>query len=214
MMRKNKVHTILELLAEAYPEAKCDLNYQNPFQLLIATILSAQTTDQKVNKITAQLFAEYPTPQKLLKASISKLEKIINPIGLYRTKAKRILETCEILVKEYNGEVPSDIDKLTKLPGVGRKTANVVLANAFNIPAFPVDTHVKRVAKRLGLTNETDPEKVEKDLTNLIPLEYWIDTHHRLIYHGRKICLAKKPQCNNCPLNSNCSYYLTTYLTT
>jgi len=213
-MDKNKVHNIIKLLAETYPQAKCDLNYQTPFQLLIATILSAQTTDQNVNKVTAQLFAEYPTPQKLLQIPVSKLEKIINPIGLYKTKAKRILETCEILVREYNGEVPSDIDKLTKLPGVGRKTANVVLANAFKIPAFPVDTHVKRVAKRLGLTNETDPEKVERDLTNLIPSEYWIDIHHRLIYHGRKTCMARKPKCNSCPLNSNCSYYLTSYLTT
>ena len=196
-MDKNKVHNIIKLLAETYPQAKCDLNYQTPFQLLIATILSAQTTDQNVNKVTAQLFAEYPTPQKLLQIPVSKLEKIINPIGLYKTKAKRILETCEILVREYNGEVPSDIDKLTKLPGVGRKTANVVLANAFKIPAFPVDTHVKRVAKRLGLTNETDPEKVERDLTNLIPSEYWIDIHHRLIYHGRKTCMARKPKCNS-----------------
>lgn len=209
-MDKKKIHTLIKLLAEAYPEAKCDLNYQYPFQLLIATILSAQTTDQKVNKVTAQLFDKYPTPESFLKLPISELEKIINPIGLFRTKAKRILETCKILVEEYNGEVPSDIDNLTKLPGVGRKTANVVLANAFKIPAFPVDTHVKRVAKRLGLTDESDPEKVERDLTKLIPSDYWIDTHHRLIYHGRRVCSARKPQCYNCPLNANCPYYLTT----
>lgn len=202
----NKTELILEILAATYPDAQCDLNYTNPFELLIATILSAQTTDKKVNEVTKELFKYYPTPQKMLELTVPELETLIKTIGLYHTKAKNIRETCQMLVNDYDGKVPQDIEMLMKMPGVGRKTASVVLANAFGIPAFPVDTHVFRVSRRLGLTNGTDPLKVEKDLTSLIPSETWIDTHHRLIYHGRKRCSARKPDCDNCPLLKYCPH--------
>lgn len=203
-MEPKKLKSILNILAKTYPDAHCELNYRSPFELLIATILSAQTTDQKVNKVTAGLFANYPTPEKMRELTQEEMEDIIRSIGLFRTKAKNILQTCSILIEKYNGNVPADMDKLTKLPGVGRKTADVVLANAFNIPAFPVDTHVQRVAGRLGLTKEKDPLKIEKELNALIPVELWIDTHHRLIFLGRRICNARKPACGICPLQNDC----------
>lgn len=195
---------ILDLLGKTYPDAHCELDYENPFQLLIATILSAQTTDRKVNQVTRKLFKEYPTPQKMLELTPSELGDKIRTIGLFRTKAKNILETCRILSEEYQGEVPSSLPELIRMPGVGRKTASVVLANAFGIPAFPVDTHVLRVAKRLGFTKENDPQKVEKDLTALIPEELWIDSHHQFIFHGRRLCSARKAQCAICPLAIYC----------
>lgn len=198
------IKNILDILAETYPDAHCELDFRNPFELLIATILSAQTTDRKVNKVTAGLFADYPTPQKMRELTQEEMENIIRSIGLFRTKAKNILQTCSILADKYNGSVPANMVELTKLPGVGRKTADVVLANAFNIPAFPVDTHVQRVSARLGLTQEKDPFKIEKELTALIPEELWIDTHHRLIFHGRRICHARKPECDVCPLRNDC----------
>ncbi|MGI6449473.1 MAG: endonuclease III [Desulfitobacteriia bacterium] len=198
------INDILDLLGKTYPDAHCELNYRNPFELLVATILSAQTTDQKVNQVTAELFRHYPTPQKMLELTPGQLGDKIRTIGLFRTKAENILKTCRILVEEYEGTVPAAMDKLLKLPGVGRKTASVVLANAFGIPAFPVDTHVLRVTRRLGLTTEKDPYHVERDLTDLIPPEQWIDCHHRLIFHGRRLCKAKKPQCPVCPLNTHC----------
>lgn len=203
-MEPKKLKSILNILAKTYPDAHCELNYRNPFELLIATILSAQTTDQKVNKVTAGLFASYPTPERMGELTPEEMEDIIRSIGLFRTKARNILRTCSILTDKYNGNVPADMDKLTKLPGVGRKTADVVLANAFNIPAFPVDTHVQRVAGRLGLTKEKDPFKIEKELNALIPEELWIDTHHRLIFLGRRICHARKPACGICPLQNDC----------
>lgn len=198
------IELILNLLARTYPDAHCELNYGSPFQLLIATILSAQTTDQKVNQVTAELFRLYPTPQKMLTITLPELEQIIKSIGLFRTKAKNILETCCLLVENHCGEVPATLEELVCLPGVGRKTASVVLANAFGIPAFPVDTHVLRVAGRLGLTKEDDPVKVERDLKALIPEENWIDSHHQLIFHGRRRCFARKPQCSQCPLSACC----------
>jgi len=204
MVTNQRIETILQVLGETYPHAHCELNFNNPFQLLIATILSAQTTDQKVNEITAGLFAQYPTPAKMLELSPSELENKIRKIGLFRMKAKNILETCKILVEQYGGEVPPSMADLIRLPGVGRKTAGVVLANAFRIPALPVDTHVLRVANRLGLTDQDDPLKVEKDLTSVVPEELWIDIHHRLIFHGRRVCHARKPQCPGCSLAAYC----------
>jgi endonuclease-3 len=203
-MAVKNIEAILNLLASTYPHAHCELNYKNPFELLVATILSAQATDQKVNQITAKLFAQYPNPSKMLELTPSELENKIRSIGLFRTKAKNILATCKLLINDYDGEVPQTMDQLVKMPGVGRKTASVVLANAFGVPAFPVDTHVLRVAKRLGLTTENNPLKVEKDLTSLISEKLWIATHHRLIFHGRRLCSARKPQCNNCPLAIHC----------
>lgn len=204
MMINNNIPIIIDLLAKTYPDARCDLNYKNPFELLIATILSAQTTDLKVNQVTTGLFHRFPTPQKMLELTSYELENMIKSIGLFRTKAKNILKTCKLLVEKYDGTVPNKIEELIQLPGVGRKTASVVLANSFGIPAFPVDTHVLRVSNRLGLTKATDPLKVEKDLTILFPKEYWIDTHHRLIYHGRRLCSARRPQCHVCPLAICC----------
>ncbi|MGI5901364.1 MAG: endonuclease III [Desulfitobacteriia bacterium] len=200
---------ILEILALTYPDAKCELNFKNPWELLIATILSAQTTDQKVNKVTAELFSLCPSAEKMLKLKPSELERIIKPLGLFRSKAKYILQTNEILVHEYSGLVPSTMEELIRLPGVGRKTAGVVLANAFGIPAFPVDTHVLRVANRLGLSQTSNPLQVEKDLTALIEEKQWIINHHRFIFHGRRICLAKKPRCLNCPLTPFCPTFNT-----
>jgi endonuclease-3 len=198
------VNSIVQILADTYPHAYCELNYRTPFELLVATILSAQTTDQKVNEVTAELFADYPTPEKMLKLSPEELENKIRKIGLFRNKAQNILKTCRILVEEYQGNVPPAMEKLVKLPGVGRKTASVVLANAFGIPAFPVDTHVLRIANRLGLSHYADPLKVEKDLTAVIPPHLWIDTHHRMIFLGRRICHAQRPACRDCPLLALC----------
>jgi len=199
-----QVQDILAALAHAYPDTRCELVYRNPFELLIATILSAQTTDQKVNQIAPAIFSRYPTPQKMLILSPAELEQLIRSIGLFRTKAKNILETCRILVEHYGGQVPNSLEELLKLPGVGRKTAQVVLANAFNIPALPVDTHVLRVANRLGFCRTDDPYKAEQALIALIDKSQWIDTHHRLIAHGRKVCNAKKPRCDICPLAVYC----------
>ena len=204
---KKKAPKILELLAIAYPDPYCELIYKNPFELLIATILSAQATDQKVNQITAKLFPSYPTPADMLQLTPSQLEARIRSIGLYKTKAHNILETCRILVEEYGGEVPKTIEELVKLPGVGRKTANVVLANAFRVPAFAVDTHVLRVSNRLGLAYTKNPVEVEHTLTELIPSELWIDSHHRLIFHGRRVCSARNPNCGECLLTKYCSYF-------
>jgi len=203
-MLDTRTQSILQILAETYPDAYCELIFKDPFQLLIATMLSAQTTDQKVNEVTAELFRLYPTPQKMRTLTPSELENRIRKIGLFRTKARNILETCNQLVEKYQGIVPQDRDQLVEMPGVGRKTASVVLANAFGIPALAVDTHVLRVSNRLGLSDKNDPIKVEKDLTSIIPQELWIDTHHRLIFHGRRICHARKPQCGKCPLAAIC----------
>lgn len=203
-MSDEKIFPILDALAAAYPEACCQLKYDNPFQLLIATILSAQSTDQKVNQVTAGLFKEYPSPEKMLELSPAELENRIKSIGLNKTKARNILETCRILTEKYQGKVPKTLAELQILPGVGRKTANVVLGNAFGIPAFPVDTHVFRVAKRLGIAQGKNPLETEKILTSIIPQNLWIDTHHRLIFHGRQVCNARNPQCSVCTLQKYC----------
>lgn len=204
-MSDEKIFPILDALAAAYPEACCQLKHENPFQLLVATILSAQSTDQKVNQVTASLFREYPSPEKMLELSQAELEGRIKSIGLNKTKARNILETCRILIEKYGGKVPSILAELQQLPGVGRKTANVVLGNAFGIPAFPVDTHVFRVAKRLGIAQGKTPLEIERILTSIIPQNLWIDTHHRLIFHGRQVCSARNPQCSACTLQQYCT---------
>lgn len=198
--RKN----ILSILETTYPEAHCELNFTTPFELLIATILSAQATDKKVNQITDRLFEKYKNPENFLNLSQAELEKEIKEIGLYHNKAKNILATCKLLVDQYQGEVPSELNALTELPGVGRKTANVVLSNAYGIPAMAVDTHVLRVSNRLGLALGTNPETIEKQLMSIIPREKWIHTHHLLIWHGRRICSARNPKCLECPLIAHC----------
>lgn len=195
---------ILQLLETTYPEAHCELNFSNPFELLLATILSAQATDKKVNQITERLFERYKTPEDFLTVSLSEMEKAIKELGLYHNKAKNILATCRILVGKHQGEVPHDLEALMELPGVGRKTSNVVLSNAFGIPALAVDTHVLRVSNRLGLAIGTNPDSIEKQLMNHIPRDKWSQAHHLLIWHGRRTCTARIPKCQACSLSSLC----------
>ncbi|MCK4260188.1 MAG: endonuclease III [Halanaerobiales bacterium] len=203
-----EINKILDILDETYPDAKCELHYTTPFELLIATVLSAQTTDKKVNEVTKTLFAKYSSPEDYLKADQLELEHCIREIGLYRNKTKNIKKLSKVLVNEYNGEIPDSKEKLMKLAGVGRKTANVVLSNAFNVPAIAVDTHVFRVSNRIGIANAENVLKTEEQLQNAIPKERWSKAHHYLIFHGRRICKARKPNCEECPLAGYCDYYI------
>lgn len=201
------MHEILQRLEAMYPNPKTALNYETPFQLLVATILSAQCTDERVNLITPALFAQYPNAQALADASPEDVGQLIKTAGLWRTKAKNLVAAAQMLVDKYGGELPRTREELERLPGVGRKTANVILANAFEIPAIAVDTHVFRVANRLGLAEGKTPLEVEKQLMEAIPKEKWADAHHWLIYHGRQVCQARKPKCSICPLKDCCQYY-------
>lgn len=203
-----KTLEIFNLLEEMHPEAKCALDHRSKFELLIAVVLSAQTTDVSVNKVTPSLFEKYPDPNSLAHADASDVENLIKTIGLYKNKARNIVNLSKALVEEYDGEVPGRFDELVKLPGVGRKTANVVLAEAFGEQRIAVDTHVFRVSNRIGLANSDTPEKTERDLMNIIPHNMWTRAHHLLIFHGRKCCNARKPDCGNCLLLNLCSYYL------
>ena len=196
---------IIRLLHERFPDAKCELNFTNAWELLVATILSAQCTDQKVNQVTPALFARFPTPAALAEADINEIEQMIYSTGFYRNKAKNIQGAARRVVEAYGGEVPSDLNELLTLPGVARKTANVVLGNVFRIAeGVVVDTHVKRLAERLGLSNESAPEKIERDLMALTPREEWIDLSHLLIFQGRRVCDAKKPNCVECTISHLC----------
>ncbi|MDR3288565.1 MAG: endonuclease III [Peptococcaceae bacterium] len=199
-----KAQRILHILAELHPDAHCELNFSSPFQLLIATILSAQTTDKKVNAVTEKLFSCYRTPADFRSIPPAQLEKIIHEIGLFHNKAKNILATCRLLEEDFDGQIPRTLEELTRLPGVGRKTANVVLANAFNIPTLAVDTHVFRVSNRLGLAHADNVSLTEEQLKTVVPVEQWIATHHRLIWHGRRVCSARRPDCGVCALNRLC----------
>jgi endonuclease III len=207
MLNKEQIKLVVEKLYEMYPDAECELTHTNPFELLISTVLSAQTTDKKVNQITEKIYKEFKTPQDFLTLTQEELEVKIKEIGLYKSKAKHILSLCKVLVESFNSEVPSTMEELISLDGVGRKTANVVLSNAFNIPAFAVDTHVFRVANRIGLSNGKDVSVVENQLMKKIPKDLWIITHHTLIFHGRRICKAIKPLCNDCGVNHLCNFY-------
>lgn len=202
-----KTKRIIELLVKEYPDAKCELNYETPFQLLVATILSAQTTDKKVNEITEVLFREYSNVDDFLKLSQEELENKIKKIGLYRNKAKNLLLMCRQLKDKYDGEVPRSMEEIMTLSGAGRKTANVVMSNAFQMPAIAVDTHVFRVSNRIGLANSDDVFKTEMQLQKAISKVYWTKAHHLLIFHGRRCCTARKPDCENCIINEYCSYY-------
>lgn len=195
---------VFATLATVYPHAHCELDFQTPFQLLVATILSAQSTDEQVNKLTQVLFKEYPTVQAMARLTVEELEEYIKGVGLFRNKAKHIAATCQLLLAEHGGEVPRTREELMRLPGVGRKTANVVLANAFGIPAFAVDTHVLRVSRRLGLASGITPDQVEAEVTALLPEEQWLDAHHWLIWHGRRQRYARRPSCSDCPLAAIC----------
>ena len=197
---------ILAELERLYPDAKPALHYQNPFQLLVAVILSAQCTDVKVNMVTPALFSAYPDAYALAKADPLEVEKLIKTCGLYHNKAKNLVAAAQVLVSQYGGEVPQDHEKLTQLPGVGRKTANVVMSCAFGADAIAVDTHVFRVSNRLGLADANDVLKTEQHLMQNIPKNKWSLAHHWIIYHGRRVCAARKPDCENCTLAAWCEY--------
>lgn len=197
---------ILNILNQTYGDIGSGLNFHNPFELLIATILSAQSTDVRVNMVTPHLFAKYPTAKSMSQITEDELIEIINSIGLYRNKSKNILKTARMLVEKYNGEIPNDLALLQELPGVGRKTANVVLCNAFHKPAFAVDTHVFRVSQRLGFANHHTVEGVEQQLMKVLPEELWCDTHHLFIWHGRKQCKAQRPLCEECCVGHLCPF--------
>jgi endonuclease-3 len=200
-----RVAAILDALQKAYPNVVCALTHRNAFELTIATILSAQTTDVGVNKVTPELFRMYPTPKKLAEAPLPELERIIRTTGFYRAKAKNIQGAARVLVERFGGKVPQTLEELIQLPGVARKTANVVLGSWFGIASgVVVDTHVGRLSRRLELTQETDPVKVERDLEKVIPQDRWIQFSHELIHHGRQVCIARKPRCVDCTLEKLC----------
>jgi len=203
--RKARAEQIIKLLKRAHPDAKCALNHSNPFELLVATILSAQCTDERVNKVTADLFRKYRKPEDYLKVPATELQEDIRTTGFFRNKTKSIQGACSMLVDEFHGQVPKTMDELLKLPGVARKTANVVLGVAYGIPAgVVVDTHVTRVSRRLGLTKQKDAVKIEQDLIELVPRKDWIIFSHLLIFHGRRICKARRPLCEECQVEKLC----------
>ena len=204
-MKKQDVIKVIQILKNYYPDATCSLDFETPFQMVVAVMLSAQYTDERVNKTTPQLFEKYGTPEAISKMKLSELEKIIHPCGFYKNKAKNIKETAEIILNEFGGKVPENMEDLMKLPGVGRKSANVVMLEAFNNPqGIAVDTHAKRISNKLGLSKNTDPEKIEMDLLKVIPKEYYYDANHLLVWHGRKTCIARKPKCEQCPVYDYC----------
>lgn len=205
MLNKKQIRYCLDVMADMFPDAKGELNHSNPFELLIAVVLSAQCTDKLVNKVTADLFQKYKKPEDYIAVPLEELMQDIRSIGLYRSKAKNIQKLCQILIDEYDGKVPETIEELIKLPGVGRKTANVVASIAFNIPAIAVDTHVERVSKRLGICRWKDSVlEVEETLMKKVPKEEWSITHHRMIFFGRYHCKARNPNCPECPLLELC----------
>ena len=206
-MNKKKAESIIQKLDILYPQADKQLVFHNHFELLVSVMLSAQCTDKRVNAVTAELFKEYNTPEKMLMLTQEELEKKIFSCGFYKNKAKNILATSRILVSDYNGEVPGDWEALQKLPGVGRKTANVVASVGFGIPAIAVDTHVFRVSNRIGLTQAKDELHTELQLQKLIPKEQWLKVHHLIIWHGRYCCDSRKPKCDTCVLAEDCMYY-------
>lgn len=203
-MKKTDILKIIEILNKTYPDAKCSLDFTTPFELLIAVILSAQCTDDRVNKTTPSIFCKYNTPEDFANIDIEELENLVHPCGFYKTKAKNIKATSKLILEKFNSKVPDNMEDLMSLPGVGRKTANVVLGNAFNVPGMVVDTHVKRISNRFGMTKNSDPEKIEQDLMKLIPKNEWTDFSHRLVLFGRRVCDARKPKCNECGVSSIC----------
>lgn len=203
--KKKRVEKIIELLEKEYPDAKTALHYSNPLEILVATILSAQATDKQVNVVTKSLFKKYKTAKDYANADLSELEQDIRSTGFYRNKAKHLKNAAKLLVEKYDGKVPRNMDELVELQGVARKTANIVLSNAYGIVVgVAVDTHVKRLSQRLGLTDNTNPDKIEKDLMDIVPKKQWARVTNLLIFHGRNVCTARKPNCKECTLNKLC----------
>lgn len=202
--RRERALRVAERLAEVYPDATCELDFRSPWELLVATMLSAQCTDRMVNQVTPALFEEFPNPAALARAPQRRIEQLIRKTGFFSQKSKAIRAAARDVTEEFAGRVPETIDELTSLQGVGRKTASVVLGTAFGQPAVFVDTHVNRLANRLGLTRASKPDEIERDVKGLLPSEYWTAFCHRLIHHGRRVCFARKPECSACPLLEIC----------
>lgn len=207
-MKKNDVIDLIETLKKTYPDAKCSLDFETPFELLIAVILSAQCTDDRVNKTTPALFARCSTPEEFVSIPLPELEKLIHPCGFYKTKSKNIKLTAQKILDEFDGKVPENMKDLMSLPGVGRKTANVIMLEAFNKPqGIAVDTHCKRLSNRIGLSTQNEPEKIEQDLLKQIPDEYYKDVNHIFIWHGRNTCTARSPKCEECSIQKFCKNF-------
>ena len=208
MKTKKETIEIIKILKEYYPDATCSLDFTTPFEMLVSVMLSAQCTDERVNKTTPSLFKEYNTPEKVSSMDIKELERIIHPCGFYKNKAKNIIAASKMLVEKYNSVVPENMEELVKLPGVGRKSANVIMLEAFKNPqGIAVDTHAKRISNKLGLSDKTEPEKIEEDLLKRIDKEYYYDVNHLLVWHGRNICMARNPKCDIRPVNKYCNEY-------
>ena len=208
MYKKNDAINVINILKDYYPDATCSLDFTTPFEIIVATILSAQCTDERVNKTTPALFNKYSTPYDFLNIDLNVLEDLIHPCGFYRNKAKNIKACAQKIVSDFNGKVPCTAEELMSLPGVGRKTANVVLLEAFGIAqGIAVDTHAKRISNLIGFSNESDPVKIEQDLPKIIPKEYLKDVNHLLVWHGRNICVARNPKCDKCPIKNYCRNY-------
>ena len=204
-MNKKDAVAIIEELKNMYPDAKCSLDFKTPFQMLVAVVLSAQCTDERVNKTTPSIFEKYPEPIDFVNMDIAEFENLIHPCGFYKTKAKNLKKTAEILVQKYNSIVPQNMEELMKLPGVGRKSANVIMLEAFNKPqGIAVDTHCKRISNRMGFSKESEPEKIEQDLLKVVPKEYYKDVNHLFMWHGRNTCTAQKPKCDSCKVRKHC----------
>ncbi len=207
-MKEKDVIKIIKKLKETYPDATCSLDFTTPFELGIAVMLSAQCTDERVNKITPLLFKKFKNPIDYINVPIETIEEIIKPCGFYKNKAKNIVGYAKMIIEKYNGEIPKTMEELVELPGIGRKSANVIMLEAFNNPeGIAIDTHAKRISNRVGLSNEKEPEKIEKDLLKIIPKKYFKDVNHLLVWHGRNICTARKPQCEKCPIKEECKFY-------
>ena len=211
-MKKTDIINFINILKQTYPDATCSLDFKNPFQITVAVMLSAQCTDERVNKTTPALFERCKTIEDFANIDIKELEEIIHPCGFYKNKAKNIKECAKMVLTKFNGEVPHTMDELLTLPGIGRKSANVILLEAFGIAkGIAVDTHAKRVSNRMGLSSETDPEKIEQDLLKIFPKEYLKDINHLFVWHGRKTCDSRKPLCETCTVKQFCKYYLKSY---
>jgi len=213
-MKKTDLINVIEILKQTYPDATCSLNFSTPFEILVAVVLSAQCTDERVNKTTPALFASYSTPEDFHAMPLETLEELIHPCGFYKTKAKNLKATAAILVEKYNGMVPDDMETLVTLPGVGRKSANVIMLEAFHKPqGVAIDTHAKRICNRLGISKEVEPSKIEKDLLKHLPTTYYEDTNHLFVWHGRNTCTARTPNCEHCSIKEFCKEYRKTHTT-